>query len=44
MAPAARQGTAAGPVFHYVFGAAAVTLAVGYLCLLAMKELPLRAR
>ena len=44
IAAAARQGTAIGPAFHYVFGAAAVTLTLGYLCLLAMKELPLKGR
>ena len=44
VAAAAHQGTAIGSVFRYVFGAAAVTLAVGFLCIAAMKELPLRAR
>jgi len=44
VAAAAHQGTAIGSVFRYVFGAAAVTLAVGFLCIAAMRELPLRAR
>jgi MFS family permease len=44
VAAAAHQGTAIGSVFRYVFGAAAVTLAVGFLCIAAMRELPLRAQ
>jgi EmrB/QacA subfamily drug resistance transporter len=44
IAAAAREGTAVGPVFQYVFGTAAITLTAGYLCLLAMKEVPLRGR
>jgi EmrB/QacA subfamily drug resistance transporter len=43
VAAAAHQGTAIGSVFRYVFGAAAVTLTVGFLCIAAMRELPLRA-
>jgi EmrB/QacA subfamily drug resistance transporter len=44
VAQAAANGTAVGPVFSYVFGAAAATLAIGFLCFAAMKELPLRDR
>ncbi|HVZ12875.1 MAG TPA: MDR family MFS transporter [Bauldia sp.] len=41
---AASQGTSVGPAFLYVFGAAAITLAAGFLCMVAMEELPLRTR
>jgi MFS family permease len=41
---AAAQGKAVAPVFGYVFGAGAVTLAVGLLCFIAMEEKPLRGR
>jgi len=44
VADAAANGTPIAPVFGYVFGAAAVTLAVGFLCFLAMEEKPLRGR
>ena len=44
IAEAAKNGTAIGPVFGYVFGTAAVTLTIGFLCFLAMEERPLRGR
>ena len=44
VAQAAANGTPVAPVFGYVFGAAAVTLAIGLLCFLAMEEKPLRGR
>ncbi|HVY19368.1 MAG TPA: MDR family MFS transporter [Bauldia sp.] len=44
VAQAAANGTAVAPVFQYVFGTAAAVLVVGFLCFLAMKELPLRGR
>ena len=44
VAAAAANGTPVAPVFSYVFGAAALTLAIGLLCFLAMEEKPLRGR
>ena len=44
IAEAAKNGTAIGPVFGYVFGTAAMTLTIGFLCFLAMEERPLRGR
>jgi EmrB/QacA subfamily drug resistance transporter len=44
IAEADKSGTAIGPVFGYVFGTAAVTLTIGFLCFLAMEERPLRGR
>ncbi len=41
---AAANGMEIAPVFHWVFGAAVLTLAIGFLCFLSMKELPLRGR
>ncbi len=43
VAEAAAKGTAVGPVFRYVFGAAVVTLTIGFAFVLAMKEVPLRS-
>lgn len=43
-AEAARRGTAVAPVFGMVFAATAVMLAIGYVFLIAMKEVPLRGR
>lgn len=42
VAEAARRGTAVAPVFSRVFAAAAIMMAAGYVCLIAMKENPLR--
>jgi hypothetical protein len=42
VAEAARNGTDLGRVFQMVFAAASVTLAVAFIALAAMKELPLR--
>jgi MFS family permease len=42
VAEAARNGKDLGQIFQMVFAAAAVTLAIAYVGLLAMKELPLR--
>jgi MFS family permease len=44
VAAAEAEGTAIGPVFSYVFYAAAITLAIGFAAILMMKELPLRTR
>jgi EmrB/QacA subfamily drug resistance transporter len=44
VAAAEAGGTAVGPVFRYVFAAATVTLAIGFVAILMMKELPLRTR
>ena len=44
VADAAASGTPIAPVFGWVFGAGAVTLALGYLCVLAMPERALRER
>jgi fucose permease len=42
VAESARNGTDLGNVFQMVFAAAAVTLAIAFIALAAMKELPLR--
>ena len=42
VAIAARNGTPIGPVFTMIFGAAAITLVIGFLCFLAMEEKPLK--
>ena len=42
VAEAARRGTAVAPVFSMVFAASAVVQAIGYVFLIAMKEVPLR--
>ena len=42
VAEAARNGKNLDQIFQMVFGAAAVTLAIAYVGLIAMKELPLR--
>jgi hypothetical protein len=42
VAEAARNDKDLGQIFQMVFAAAAVTLAIAYVGLLAMKELPLR--
>jgi EmrB/QacA subfamily drug resistance transporter len=44
VAAAEAAGTAVGPVFRYVFAAAAFTLAIGFVAIAMMKELPLRTR
>jgi EmrB/QacA subfamily drug resistance transporter len=44
VAASAAKGTAIAPVFRYVFATATVMLALGYIFLLAMKEMPLRGR
>ena len=44
VAEAAHRGTAIAPVFSRVFAATAVIMTAGYICLLAMKEMPLRGR
>jgi EmrB/QacA subfamily drug resistance transporter len=44
VAVAAQNGTPIGPVFTLIFGAAAVTLAIGLACFLAMEERPLKGR
>ena len=44
VADAAANGTPIGPVFSMIFAAAAVTLAVGFVCFLAMEERPLKGR
>jgi MFS family permease len=44
VAQAAAHGTAIGPAFQDVFAAAAAVTAVGFVCFLGMKELPLRSR
>jgi EmrB/QacA subfamily drug resistance transporter len=43
VAEATRRGTAIGPVFGRLFAATAVIMAIGYVFLLSMKEVPLRA-
>jgi EmrB/QacA subfamily drug resistance transporter len=43
-AEAARRGTAVAPVFGLVFAATALMLAIGYIFLVTMKEVPLRGR
>ena len=40
---AAAHGTAVGPAFRYVFAAGVVTLAIGFVFVALMKELPLRS-
>jgi MFS family permease len=42
VADAAARGTPIAPVFGILFGAGALTLAIGFVCLLAMEERPLR--
>ncbi len=44
VAIAAKNGTPIGPVFTMIFGAAAITLVIGFLCFLAMAEKPLKSR
>lgn len=44
VAKAEANGTPIAPVFSYLFGAAAVTLAIGLLSFLAMEERPLKGR
>ena len=44
VAMAAKNGTPIGPVFTLIFGAASVTLALGFACFLAMEERPLKGR
>lgn len=44
VAEAAHRGTAIAPVFSRVFAATAAIMAIGYVCLIAMKERPLRGR
>jgi MFS family permease len=43
VADAAARGTPIAPVFGILFAAGALTLAIGFVCLLAMEERPLRA-
>jgi MFS family permease len=44
VAEAAERGTAIAPIFSVLFWVSAATLVVGFLCLLAMEERPLKAR
>jgi len=44
VAEATQRGTPIAPVFGVLFAAGALTLAIGFACLLAMEERPLRAQ